>query len=63
MLEQLRIELITAFHVYNEKFGEFREGDWDKYCRSRENYLRVYAREHELPYHPLKSLIEKGEDF
>jgi hypothetical protein len=61
LLEQLRIEMITAFHIYSEKFGMYRANDWDNYCRARENFLRVSALEKGLPYRALKDLLDPGE--
>ena len=53
--ELLRLEMIEAFKLYSEKFGDFREREWDQYLKLREAYLKSIAGT--SSYTPLKHTV------
>lgn len=61
MLEQLRREMIQAFHDFSKGEPMRREPEWEAYIRCRERFLALNAKIENLPYKPLKPLNLGGE--
>jgi hypothetical protein len=54
ILEELRREMVTAFHMYNKMYDNHREGFWLAYIQARERFLILDCKRKDIKYDRLQ---------